>query len=59
MFGPVERMTAFASRRFVDKRTGQPPPEIANDFSTACLEFGSGVVARITCGLVAPQDRTN
>ncbi|MDB5447627.1 MAG: oxidoreductase domain protein [Phenylobacterium sp.] len=58
MFGPVERMTAFASRRFVDKRTGQPPPEIANDFSTACLEFGSGVVARITCGLVAPQDRS-
>jgi predicted dehydrogenase len=58
MFGPVERLTAFASRRFDDKGTAQPPEAIANDFSTACLEFGSGVVARITCGLVAPQDRS-
>jgi predicted dehydrogenase len=58
MFGPVERMTAFASKRFPDKGTSQPPEEIANDFSTACLEFVSGVVARITCGLVAPQDRS-
>jgi len=58
MFGPVERMTTFASRRFEDKGTGQPPEEIAADFSTACLEFGSGVVARITCGLVAPVDRS-
>lgn len=58
MFGPVERMTAFASRRFADKRSGQPPDEIAADFSTACLEFASGVVARITCGLVAPHDRS-
>ena len=58
MFGPVERMTTFASRRYEDKLTGQSPPEIAADFSTACLEFASGVVARITCGLVAPQDRS-
>jgi predicted dehydrogenase len=58
MFGPVERMTAFASRRFPDKGTRQPPEEIANDFSTACLECGNRVVARITCGLVAPEDRS-
>ncbi|MEE7506353.1 Gfo/Idh/MocA family oxidoreductase [Methylobacterium mesophilicum] len=58
MFGPVARMTAFASRLYPDKGTGQPPDSVANDFSTACLEFRSGVVARITCGLVAPQDRS-
>ena len=57
-FGPVKRMSAFASRRVEDKGTGQALDTIANDFSSACLEFASGAVARLTCGLVAPQDRS-
>ncbi|MCB8840466.1 Gfo/Idh/MocA family protein [Aurantimonas sp. VKM B-3413] len=57
-FGPVAEMTAFAARCFDDKGTGQPPEELANDLSVSCLTFRSGVVARLTCGLAAPKDRS-
>ncbi|WP_152045890.1 Gfo/Idh/MocA family protein [Aureimonas psammosilenae] len=57
-FGPVEEMTAFAARLFDEKNTGQAPSELANDFSVTCLRFRSGAVARLTCGLAAPVDRS-
>ncbi|RIY03237.1 gfo/Idh/MocA family oxidoreductase [Aureimonas flava] len=57
-FGPVEELTAFSAKLFPDKGTGQAPHEIANDFSVACLRFRSGAVARLTCGLAAPSDRS-
>lgn len=57
MFGPVRSVTAFASRQFDDKGTGQPASALGDDFSVSCLSFDDGVVARITCGLVAPRDR--
>lgn len=57
-FGPVVEVTAFAARCFDDKGTGQPPEELANDLSVSCLRFSSGVVARLSCGLVAPKDRS-
>lgn len=57
-FGPVAQMTAFATRLFDDKGTGQPPSELANDLSVTCLTFRSGVVARLTCGLAMPRDRS-
>ncbi|WP_343060339.1 Gfo/Idh/MocA family oxidoreductase [Brevundimonas variabilis] len=58
MFGPVRSVTAFASRQFDDKGTGKPATDLADDFSVSCLSFDDGVVARITCGLVAPRDRS-
>ncbi|SJZ95856.1 Gfo/Idh/MocA family protein [Consotaella salsifontis] len=57
-FGPVVEMTAFAHRCFDDKGTGQRPEELANDLSISCLTFRSGVVARLSCGLGAPKDRS-
>ena len=57
-FGPVETITAFSAKLFDDKGTGQPAAEIANDLSVSCLTFRSGVVARLTCGLAAPRDRS-
>ncbi|MBO0662380.1 Gfo/Idh/MocA family oxidoreductase [Jiella sp. MQZ9-1] len=57
-FGPVVEMTAFAHRCFDDKGTGQPPDALANDLSIACLTFAGGVVARLSCGLAAPKDRS-
>lgn len=57
-FGPVVEMTAFAARCFDDKGLGQQPEELANDLSVACLRFGSGVVARLSCGLAAPKDHS-
>lgn len=56
MFGPAESVTAFSSCLVPDK-TPQPldPPDTP-DFSVACILFKSGVVARLTCSIVAPYD---
>jgi predicted dehydrogenase len=56
LFGPVATVTAF-SRVTVPHKTDAPlsPPDTP-DFSIACLAFESGVTARITCSIAAPQD---
>ena len=56
-FGPVTSLTAFASCQVPDKQTDVPlDPAHTPDFSVACLRFASGVVARLTCSIVAPHD---
>jgi predicted dehydrogenase len=55
-FGPVVRVTSHASVTFPDKGTDTPVTAMAPDFTTAALEFASGVVARLTCSIVAPHD---
>lgn len=55
-FGPVRRITAFASCQIPDK--GIAVDTMAPDFTTGCLEYGAGIVARVTCGLVAPHDKS-
>lgn len=57
LFGPVRSVTAFASRQIDDKGVLPAPDGLADDFSVSCLTFDNGVVARLTCGLVAPRDR--
>jgi len=56
IFGPVRRLTAF-SRVILPAKTDLPldPPDTP-DFSVACLDFESGVVARLTCSIAAPLD---
>jgi len=56
MFGPVRRVTSFASLLIADKRTEPPLPDPAPDFSVGLLEFDDGVVARLTNSIVAPYD---
>jgi len=58
MFGPVQEITAFSARLFDDKGVEPAGDELAGDFSVSCLRFADGVVARLTCGLVAPKDRS-
>lgn len=55
-FGPVQSMTAFASTQIPDK--GIPVDSMAPDFTCGLLQFANGVVARVTCGLVAPKDKS-
>ncbi len=55
-FGPIQRLTTFPAILVPDKQTRLPVHAMAPDFSCACLEFQSGVVARLTCGIVAPHD---
>jgi predicted dehydrogenase len=56
-FGPAVSVTAFSSCLYPDKRTDVPLERIAPDFSVACIRFASGVVARLTCSIVAPRDQ--
>lgn len=57
-FGPAQTVTAFSSCLIPDKETDVPLAGEAPDFSVACIKFASGVVARLTCGIVAPHDHT-
>ncbi|HVU05888.1 MAG TPA: Gfo/Idh/MocA family oxidoreductase [Polyangiaceae bacterium] len=57
-FGPAKSVTAFSSALIPDKETDEPLDVISPDFSVACITFSSGVVARLTCSIVAPHDHT-
>lgn len=55
-FGPATSVTAFASVQIPDKKTDVPLEYQAPDFTVACIQFASGVVARLTCSIIAPAD---
>lgn len=55
-FGPALSVTSFASCQIPDK--GIPVDGMAPDFTVGCIEYADGVVARVTCGLVAPRDKS-
>ncbi|MBR8836295.1 MAG: Gfo/Idh/MocA family oxidoreductase [Stigonema ocellatum SAG 48.90 = DSM 106950] len=57
-FGPAETVTAFSSCLIPDKQTDVSLDVNAPDFSVACIKFASGVVARLTCSIVAPHDHS-
>jgi predicted dehydrogenase len=55
-FGPAKSVTAFASTQIPHKADDVPSQKAAPDFSVACITFRSGVVARLTCSIIAPHD---
>jgi predicted dehydrogenase len=55
-FGPATNVTAFASCQIPDK--GIPVDGMAPDFSVGCIEYPEGIVARVTCSIVAPRDKS-
>lgn len=55
-FGPAETITAFSSCLIPDKKTDVTLETLAPDFSVACIKFASGVVARLTCSIIASHD---
>ena len=57
-FGPAKRVSSFSSCLLKDKKTDIPLNYNAPDFSVGCIEFASGIVARLTCGIVAPRDHS-
>lgn len=57
-FGPAESITAFSAIAIPDKQTQKPLDLHSPDFSVACIKFRGGVVARLTCGIVAPHDHS-
>jgi predicted dehydrogenase len=55
-FGPARAVTAFASCLHADK--GIAVDSMAPDFTSGCIEYGDGVVARVTCSLLGPKDKS-
>ncbi|HWY87805.1 MAG TPA: Gfo/Idh/MocA family oxidoreductase, partial [Gemmataceae bacterium] len=55
-FGPAKTVTAYASCQIPDK--GIAVDAMAPDFTVGCIEYAEGVVARVTCGLVAPKSKS-
>jgi predicted dehydrogenase len=54
-FGPATTMSSFATVLMEDK--GIALDQRTNDFSVACFTFASGLTARLTCSIYAPDDR--
>jgi len=57
-FGPAATLTSFASAQIPDKIPGEALETDAPDFSVACIQFRSGIVARLSCSIIAPHDHT-
>ncbi|MGB8354840.1 MAG: Gfo/Idh/MocA family oxidoreductase [Chthoniobacteraceae bacterium] len=55
-FGPAKVVTSFSSCQISNK--GIPVDKMAPDFTVGCIEYADGVVARVTCGLVAARDKS-
>lgn len=58
-FGPASAVTAFSCCIVPNKVPGEKldPPDTP-DFSVACIHFKSGVVARLTCSIIASHDHS-
>ena len=57
-FGPAQSVTAFSSIQIPDKHPSVAANDMAPDLSLAAIKFASGVVARLTCSVIAPGDHT-
>jgi predicted dehydrogenase len=58
-FGPAEKITAYSTVLLPKKDIAGEIIEVSTpDFSCACIEFQSGVVARLTNSILAPQDHS-
>jgi predicted dehydrogenase len=55
-FGPAKSVTSFASIQVAEKLPDEVLDMNSPDFSVACIQFESGVVARLTCSILAPHD---
>jgi predicted dehydrogenase len=55
-FGPAQAVTAFSSVQIPDKEESIAPEAMAPDLSIAAIRFASGVVARLTCSVIAPAN---
>ena len=54
IFGPINKVVAASADLLPEKLSGGQ--KAAPDFSTATLFFKSGIVARLTCSIIAPHD---
>lgn len=59
MLGAAVQVSGFSTCVFPDKGSADEPMPVASaDLSVACITFESGVVARLSCSLIAPHDHS-
>lgn len=58
MFGPATSVTAFGGRAVAEKHLDVPLHEQAADVTFAGIQYASGMVARLTCSIVASHDHS-
>jgi predicted dehydrogenase len=58
IFGPARRVSSYASCLVPEKGERLGFTCSTPDFSVGCIEYASGVVARLTCSIVAPRKRS-
>jgi len=56
LLGPAVSVTAFSTELIDNKSENFPRKSGTPDYSVACIQFGNGSTARITCSVVAPRD---
>ncbi|MEE9494724.1 MAG: Gfo/Idh/MocA family oxidoreductase [Gammaproteobacteria bacterium] len=57
-FGPAKSITSYASCLIKDKETDVKLEIESPDFSVVCIEFESGIVARVTCSIIASHNHS-
>ncbi len=57
-FGPAKRITTFSQNLICDKKTDVSLDVLTPDFSVGVLEFENNIVARLTCSIIAPHNRS-
>lgn len=55
-FGPAQEISAFSAVLVPEKCDEVPAQASAPDYTVASIRYAGGVVARVTCGIVAPHD---
>ena len=55
-FGPVRRLVVWGAEQVPDKIPGVELNMRSPDVTVACMEFASGVKARLTCSIIAKHD---
>ncbi|MEZ4867891.1 MAG: Gfo/Idh/MocA family oxidoreductase [Caldilineaceae bacterium] len=58
IFGPALTVTAYAKCLVPNKEDESDQIVTTPDFSVGCIEFASGVVARLTCSIIAEHNHT-
>ena len=57
-FGPIITITGSSANLFADKMPDMAGLPMGPDFSVANLSFAGGVIARLSCTVIANEDRT-
>jgi predicted dehydrogenase len=55
-FGPAKTISSFAALQTPDK--GIPVDTLSPDFTVGCIQYEKNILARVTCSLAAPLDRS-